>query len=275
MQIVKKLNNNVAMAQDSRGHELIVFGKGIGFPAMPYELADLSVIQRSFYNVSSKYLGLLNELPSELILTAADIAEDARDELDCPLNPNLPFTLADHLNFAISRTETGTELHTPLAYDVEHLYPQEYDLGRRALEKIAECSGVTLPASEAVSIALHLINAEAESEDMHSTLMTAKILSEITTLVEESWGVTLDRNSFSYSRFALHLRYLVQRMMSGKPAQNLGSRELLLSARREYPEIYTCACRVTDYLAKTWNWRCSDDELLYLMMHLNRVKAER
>ena len=34
MQIFKKINNNVALARDAKGRELVVFGKGIGFPAM-------------------------------------------------------------------------------------------------------------------------------------------------------------------------------------------------------------------------------------------------
>lgn len=32
MQIFKKINNNVALARDAKGRELVVFGKGIGFP---------------------------------------------------------------------------------------------------------------------------------------------------------------------------------------------------------------------------------------------------
>ena len=101
MKIVKKINNNVALAQDARGHELVVFGKGIGFPATPYELDDLSKIQRTFYDVGAKNLALLKDIPEDVFLAAAAIAENAADELDCSLNPNLPFVLADHLAFAI------------------------------------------------------------------------------------------------------------------------------------------------------------------------------
>ena len=54
MQICKKINNNVALARDAKGRELVVFGKGIGFPAMPYELTDLSGVQRTFYDVNEK-----------------------------------------------------------------------------------------------------------------------------------------------------------------------------------------------------------------------------
>lgn len=48
MEVYKKINNNVALARDAKGRELVVFGKGIGFVSMPYELTDLSRIQRTF-----------------------------------------------------------------------------------------------------------------------------------------------------------------------------------------------------------------------------------
>ena len=68
MQICKKINNNVALARDAKGRELVVFGKGIGFPAMPYELTDLSGVQRTFYDVNEKYFALLREIPGEVFL---------------------------------------------------------------------------------------------------------------------------------------------------------------------------------------------------------------
>lgn len=56
MEVYKKINNNVALARDAKGRELVVFGKGIGFASMPYELTDLSRIQRTFYDVKRSIL---------------------------------------------------------------------------------------------------------------------------------------------------------------------------------------------------------------------------
>ena len=59
MKVIKKINNNVAICLDNNT-ELIAFGKGIGFKQMPYELADLSVVTRTYYGVDRKYFDLLN-----------------------------------------------------------------------------------------------------------------------------------------------------------------------------------------------------------------------
>ena len=40
MLILKKINNNVALASNDAGEEIVVFGKGVGFPKTPYELED-------------------------------------------------------------------------------------------------------------------------------------------------------------------------------------------------------------------------------------------
>lgn len=276
MEITKKINNNVALARDGRGRELVVFGKGIGFPAMPYELTDLSKVSRTFYDVKAEYLSLLSEIPDEIVLAADDIAETARDELDSPLNPNLTFVLADHLNFAIQRSRAGVNVETPLAYDVRHLYPDEYRIASQALHALNRMPDVQLPDTEAVSIALHLINAEAESGDIHATMTAAQIIAELSRRVEEFFDITLDRDSFHYSRFAMHLRYLVQRMMQGEPVDNApGTRELFNTVRREYPQIYTCVQQIVRYFSDTWHWDCSVGEQLYLMIHIHRVTTDR
>ena len=52
MKIIRQINNNAALALDGNGKELVVLGRGVGFPKMPYELTDLSRIERTFYDVS-------------------------------------------------------------------------------------------------------------------------------------------------------------------------------------------------------------------------------
>lgn len=103
MKIIRQINNNAALALDGNGKELVVLGRGVGFPQMPYELTDLSRIERTFYDVNPKCFGMAADLPRPLVLACAEITERAEIELDCALNPNLPFTLADHLNFAAER----------------------------------------------------------------------------------------------------------------------------------------------------------------------------
>lgn len=273
MQIIKQINNNVALARDGSGNEIVVLGKGVGFPATPYELTDLSIIERSFYDVDARYADMIKGLPQAVLLASADIVEQAEINLDCGLNPNLPFTLADHLNFALERMDKGIDITTPLAYDVQHLYPREYELGLMALDVIQDYMKVRLPNSEAVSVALHLINGETEVGDMHSVILTLKIIADVKTIVEQDIDITLAEEGYHYSRFMMHLRYLIQRLASNKQVNDTGY-SMLRTMAREYPDIYNCAQKIADYFEKTWKWQCNQEEILYLMLHISRIREK-
>lgn len=270
MKIIKKINTSAALALDAAGHEVVVLGKGIGFPPVPYELTDLTKIERTFYDIDPRYLGMIADLSQSIVMVCADIADQAEIELGCQLNPNLAFTLADHVQFAVERLKNGVDLTSPIAYDIRHLYPREYALAQTGLEMLHEQADLDLPENEAVNLAMHFINAESESGDLQSLMLTMQIISQVNGIVEQSLGITLDKDSYNYSRFATHLRYLIQRLQSGVQTDNVSS-ALRHTLMREYPDIYTCALKVMDHLKTTYGWECCNDELVYLIMHIQRV----
>lgn len=271
MKLLRKINNNAAVAQDKRGREMVVLGRGVGFHPMPYELTDLSVVYRTFYDVEPQYYEMLSSLPEEALMAAVDIAEQAEIALQAELNPNLPFTLADHIAFAQEREKQGIRLATPLHYDVQHLYPREYELGLQAMETVRLRTGTALPRAEAVNIALHIVNAELEGSDLSSTLAAVEVLDEVTVLVERELGIALDRESYNYARFAMHIQFLVRRLSSGKVMEQ-GSGKMLSELSAEYPATYRCAQAVAKEIEQRHGWHCSSDEVLYLMLHIYRVQ---
>lgn len=270
MKIIKKINTSAAIALDSSGQEVVIFGKGVGFPPVPYELTDLSKIERMFYDVNSRYFGIIEALPQSIIMASAEVAEMAEKELGADLNKNLPFTLADHLNFALERLKKGIDLTNAIAYDIRHFYSKETKVGEKALKILKEKAQITLPSSEAVNIAMHLINAESKVDDIGSVMKTTKILGEVERIMKDILNIEVDRESYEYSRFVAHLRYLVQRLSSDERPK-AGNLAMLSTLSREYPQIYKCAKEIAAYLEGTWDWKCNDDEILYLMLHINRI----
>ena len=139
MLILKKINNNVALAASDDGREVVVFGKGIGFHDMPYELSDESLIQRKFYNVPESLQDMVGTLPDDVLLAASDIACFAAQQLGCKLSGGLPFILADHLQFAVQRDDDQLSAPNPLEHEVAFIYPRELQIGQAA------CSAKTRP----------------------------------------------------------------------------------------------------------------------------------
>ena len=270
MKIIKKINTSAAIALDSMGREIVVFGKGIGFPAVPYELEDLSLIERTFYDVEPEYRGVIANIPDDIVSIAAQIAEMAENELGMELSPNFPFTLADHLNFAVDRLRSGIDLTVAISYDIRYLYQKEYAIAKKALKLMYEKAQILLPESEAVNIALHLINSEKGTNSATKVVRDARIVSKVDRIIEQQMGMKMDKSSYEYSRYVKHLMYLVQRFESPDDSE-VKNAMMLNTLAREYPQIYTCALAITNYFNKTWGWNCSKDETLYLMLHINRL----
>lgn len=271
MKIIRKINNSAAVALDSLGNEIIVLGKGLGFPEVPYELYDLSKIERTFYDINSKYYSLISQIPQPILMATAEIAELAEEMLQTQLNPNFPITLADHINFANERIKNGFDLTSAIAYDIQHLYKKEYEISKKALQIIKKITGLSLPENEAIYIALNLINAESSDNDMHQTMRDARIITDVKRMIEKNLDIIIDTESYNYSRFVTHLRYLIQRLSMDSDIE-IKDKIMLGTLVMQYPEIYNCANQISEYFKDRWNWKCINDELLYLMLHIKRLQ---
>ena len=172
------------------------------------------------------------------------------------MNPNLPFILADHIAFAQQREKQGIRLAAPLHYDVQHLYPREYELSLQALETVRLRTGSSLPRSEAVSIALHIVNAELEGSDLSSTLTAVEVLDEVTASVERELGIVLYRYAqivyaFSDTQvFGEYPAYLLNHWKKDSIEVSMTTEDLLLMKQNPVDFVsfsyYTSSCCAKD-----------------------------
>lgn len=271
VRITKKINNNVVLGVDPKGKEVVIFGKGIGFHEIPYELKDSSLISKTFYDIDSSYLELLSEIPEDIFNVSSKIVDYARSKVGCELNPSLEFMLADHINFAVIRLKEFIDVTNPLTNDIKYLYKTEMEIGYKALDMIEEDLQIRFPKGEAASIALHIINAEGMQNDMNNTIKVTKLLKEITKIVEESFDFEIDQDSIDYSRFVIHLKYFVQRVKEPKEKVSDSTKLLLESIKAQSPDTYKCFQKIESYLKKTLNWKYSEEDQLYLLVHINRI----
>lgn len=269
MKVIKKINNNVALCLDNNQHEVVAFGNGIGYPKMPYELNDLSKISRTFYCVDSSYINVLEHIDEKVIQVSVDIIDYAKQALGGVFSSNVTFALADHINFAIERMKKGIEINLPLYYDLTHLYEEEVKVGRRACEMIRRELHVYLPESEACAIALHLINAR-QSVDKHEAFDAEKVIAHVTHIIEQYYGIQIKKEDFNYSRFVSHMQYLLKRK-DENISISTHNRQLFEDVKRSFPEIHGCVEDIAKFFWDALEWKLNEEELLYLMLHINRL----
>lgn len=275
MRAIKRINHNAAICEDQSGRQLVAMGRGIGFGDLPREV-DLSEIQRTFYDIDDKYLAFIEEVDPAVLEFAAQPADLATQQLSYSLSPNLPITLADHIQFALKRAHEHLIVPMPLSYDVEQAHPLEYKLGELAVRGIQKTFSVRMPRNEAAGIALSLLNAATSlsAARIEAGEREAATLERFIELIEDRLGARVDRDSFAFARFATHVRYLLKRLQDKQPidSDNSALYELL---SEQYPEVARCANEMNGLIEATYGAPFAQEELVYLIMHINRVVASQ
>lgn len=268
MRVIKNINNNVAVCVDNSGQEVIVFGKGVGFRKPPYEI-PLAKIERTYYDVDPKYISMIQSIPPKVIEVSDAIVAYAERTMDMAFNSNIVFTLADHIAFAIKREQQHMKLSMPMTNDIENLYPHEWQAGVYGLKEIRRKCDVYLPREEASYIALHLINSEAMDRNNES-MEARKVIEDITRIVEDSYGIQIERHGFNYARFETHMFYLLKRR--DKASQiSTDNAEMFHQLKEKYPKVYETSKQIAEYLQKNMHMSLNEEETMYLMLHINRL----
>ena len=277
MKIKKIINNNILCAVDDRGNELIVTGRGIGFQRHRGEVIDISLIERTYRMEEKtgqrKLRELVEKIPIEHLSLTEELIKHITSQIPQKLNESLLITMADHISFAILRKAQGVEFSNPLKGSIMCYYPTEYHLGQYCLGVIREQLGVILHEDEAAFLALHIVNAELNT-NMSEMYDITKLIEGTISVVEYFYKKEFDRESLDFNRFVVHLRYFAQRLFQGKMMEDAQGerdevfRQLIMKNCKEH---YKCAQCVADYIKNTYQKNLSDEELTYLTIHLKRI----
>ena len=279
MRIKKVINNNILCVIDEKGHESIVTGRGLGFGRKVGQFVDSGGVEK-IYRMEDKtgqrrLRELVEQIPLEHLHLTEQMIETIRSEIRQPLNESLLITLADHISFAIQRKAQGIEFKNPLAGSILCYYPTKYHLGQKCLDMVRTQCGVELNADEAAFIALHIVNAELNT-DMSEMCDITRLIDGAVEVVEYFYRDlgTFDRESLDFSRFVIHLRYFAQRLFQDKmipDSTDEGDTAFREMIARSCALHYKCAQCVAEYVRNTWHKELSQEELIYLTIHLKRV----
>lgn len=276
MKIAKILNNNVVTVIDENNNESVVMGRGLGFKKHSGDLLDETLIERVFVmksgELTSRLQELLSEIPMEVITTADKIILLAKDRLPGKLQNSVYISLTDHCNFAIERHKQGVDIRNVLLWEIKRLYPKEFAVGLEALDIIEQRLAVRLPEDEAGFIALHLVNAQLDSE-MPEVLQITKIMQEILNIVKYQLNLDYNEQALSYHRFVTHLKFFAQRLI-GKSTVFSDDESLHDVVKERYQLSYRCAEKIQTHIMQKYHYTLTKEELMFLTIHIERVRTE-
>ncbi|MDH6365003.1 beta-glucoside operon transcriptional antiterminator [Enterococcus sp. PF1-24] len=279
MLIEKRINNNVVLAKEN-GVQAILMGKGIGFQKYPGDAIIPEQIEKRFYSEGSLTVEQMASLVTNA--TAADlevvdeIVNYGQEQIQSPLNPNIYFTILDHMLFSIKRQQKNMEIANPLEWEIKKFYPLEYKIGLKAVDLIHDKLVVPISKNEAAFIALHFVNGQLESTMSYDALELAEMTNTILRLVKYHLNCDFDEESWYFNRFLTHVRYYLMRQKSADNPVADDQSELVAMIFERFPKEKRCVDAIDEYLFNEKGWQTKDIEKMYLILHIrNLVEKKR
>lgn len=274
MIINKILNNNVVITLDENDEEIIVMGKGIGYQKSKGSLIDKTKVNKVFRisnkEISNKLQELLNNIPIEHMKLSSEIIEYAQTKLKKKLNESIYISLSDHTYSAIQRMKEGINVKNAILWEIKRFYKEEFEIGMKALDIIKNRTGVKLPEDEAGFIAFHIVNAQlSEGHTLASDI--TKLIQEVLSIVRYHFRIEFHEESLFYYRFIMHLKFFAQRLLLNSAHEGETDKELFSIIKSKYSKEFECVTKIKNFIKKQYNYILTDDELIYLTIHLAKV----
>ena len=180
-------------------------------------------------------------------------------------------SLSDHINFALIQYRQGNHVPKLVNEEVKRFYKEEYHIGEIAVQMINERFQILFPKDEATAIAFHLITA-TENKSNHQMMIIMKAVSEIVKIVEDYLNVSLHEDTMAYSRFVIHLKFLFKTVLSKQNVPEVAGMDFIFTQiKSEYKNVIECVKKIADYIMEKFNYRCTDGDCIYLMLHVVRL----
>lgn len=274
MKIIKTFNNNICLVEDAKHQEMILMGKGIAFGLKKDDEVDPNKIDKKFVfdtkELNDKFSALFDQVPVKYIELSSNIIDYATKALNIIFDNSIYLALSDHISYAIERYQNGEALKNALLFDIKKFYPNEFKVALKALDMIAYETEIKMSVDEAGFIAMHFVNASQSGEAMSQTIAVTKMVEDILQIVEYHYHLALDVNSINYIRFVSHIRFFARRLFSNE-IYNDDQDDLFEQIRNKYPTSYQCSLKVKKYILLNYNIDLGSDEMVYFMLHINRV----
>ncbi|MCB5952606.1 PRD domain-containing protein [Enterococcus sp. BWT-B8] len=277
MKILRILNNNVVIVLNEDNEEVILTGNGLGFQKKPGTEVDNSKIEKVFElknQVETEQIKkLFSEIPEEIIDISYKTISNAKKILNKELNETSFIAIADHLHSSIQRSRKNIQVKNFLLWDIKRFFPEELEIARETIRTVNYQLNAELSDDEAGFLALHITNAEIDSNHDDAVSLT-QLIEEILTVIKYTLRINFVENDIYFQRFITHLKFFSERVLRDNPVdqeENQIENELFSLVSKQYPEAFEATKKVSELLKTRRDYDISKDEQVYITIHLARI----
>lgn len=274
VKIKKVLNSSVVLAEDKKKSEFIILGKGIGYGKKMGNRIEIDRSHQLFIPVNDIKLKsifeMVDSIPATILEIAHKIVLDAKNKIQVKFNDSIYFVLADHINFAVERYKKGLLVTNSLTWEIQSLYPLEYEIACEGVSEINKKLNLELPTEEAVSIVFHLVNAQMTNNSRYDTGRYVKLIGDIINIIKNCAKQDFNKESIHYIRFISHIRHFAERFFLDEMIQEKEESIYIINEigyKREQEIVQT----ISRYLYNKYGKTLPKDEEFFLMIYVNLV----
>ena len=257
-------------------------GKGLRFSYKVGERLRETDVEKIYMLKDEKntqdYIRLLQDVPASY----AEVIQDAVQMVTCKmasrLNEQIFVTLSDHLIYALERYKKGIVLQNRMLWEIQKFYPKEYLLGSEVLSYLNQELNVNLPEEEAGNIAFHIVNAQIDATEnkigMQNGMLMVKMLKDLFQIVQLYYQWEIDEESINYSRFVIHMQFFLQRLLEDKMLENADAL-IYHSVVQQEKKAAVCVEQIRKYIRNLLQKEITEEERVYLIVHISRIKQKQ
>lgn len=272
----KVLNNNVVISLDEQGRERVLMGRGLGFQLKASDTLDTAKVEKTFIldtgEDGERERRMLTDTPYPIVEAVTRAVDQAERMLGHQLGRPLTIAVIDHVQFVLDRLSQGIRIPVANMPELRVLHPAEFAAAKAMAESISAALETELPSEEAVFLTMHVLNATRDEPNGTAALLFRRVQHVVRT-VENGLGVTLDVESPDYARFVLHIQFLLQRLVSRTMLRS-GDSSFFEFAKHSYPRSFEIAQEVKAYVKAATESELTDEELLYVIVHVERLATQ-
>lgn len=267
------IGNNVVLVKDAATEmEFVLFGKGLGFASKAGGSIDGNDprIEKRFrlddHDEMRNYRSLLEDLAPEVIQISEEIIQMVSDHFEKKVNSKAYFALPSHIHFAVYRLKNGMDIVNPFLYETKMIFPKEYEIACRAAELLRDTFGIDIPEDEIGFLAYH-IRSGITDVSVGQIIKYTTLINRLIAAIERSENVRIPKQSADYARLITHFRYMIERILQRKKANNPFLPEIKTMYKREY----ALALELSRQMKEQLHEDIPEDEIGFIVMHLYRL----
>lgn len=276
-------NNNTVLVDIGKRDQAIIQGKGVGFQKRHGDDVSPKQVERIFYlntdEAKERFSSLLKDVPIDITMTSFAIIEMAKKTFNYPVLDYIYVTLTDHISQTYKHIIAG-KYQKSSAPDIRDKYPVEYEIADKAVEMLNQDLNIRFPKDAAQPIALHFINAHGTETSVNTEKMDqadfGNNVNKIVQSVFSEYGITRNITNQNYfDRLMIHLQYLVARIQTYEQDKRILNQNIESDFQKLYPKSYKISNEICNEIETNLNITLNDNELVYFVIHVQRLIQEK